>query len=175
MDKKISTDQIIQLAEEFNIDYKLIKAVLIVEASNSGFDPRTGKIKIQFEPHWFEKYTRTKILNGVEVQSAEWEAYNKAAAIDSEKAMLSTSWGMGQIMGFNYGLAGYKSVQAMVNEFQLSEYFQVKGMLNFIKNTGLLRYLKAKDWRAFAKGYNGKNYEKFDYHNRLEKAYKKLI
>jgi hypothetical protein len=173
MDKFITTDMIISLCKDFGLDPDVVKAVIIVEAGNSGFDQRSGLVKIQFEPGYFEHYERTKILNGVEDQPQEWEAFNKAAQINLEHAMMSTSWGMGQIMGANHNDAGYKSVHAMVNDFKASEYYQLKGMLTFISNNKMMfTALKFKNWEVFASLYNGKQYKKFNYVPRLEKAYK---
>jgi len=177
MSKSITTDQIKKLAEEFNIDYKLIQTVFIVESSGSGFDKNTGLIKIQFEPHKFKKYTNIDILNGIEGQAKEWEAFNRACCIDAKAAKLATSWGLGQVLGENYGLAGYISVDKMVNEFNINEYYQLKGMINFIVNTGIIKYLKAKDWHNFAMGYNGKKYKLYSnppYNEKLKTAYEKL-
>jgi hypothetical protein len=176
MNKRISTEEIKQLATEAGLEPALAKAVVIVEAGNSGFDARTGKIKIQFEPHVFKRYTGLTIENGVELQTAEWKAFEIASKIDHQSAMLSTSWGMGQIMGFNHLAAGYDSVQAMVSEFKLSEFWQIRGMLTFIQaHKPMLLALKVKDWDGFARLYNGKNYKKYNYASRLADAYTKAL
>lgn len=160
-----------ELADEFGIELRALNAVLKVESSGSGFGS-SGKVKIQFEPYHFNKYTGVRVANGVERQAAEYKAYFKAVEIDLEAAMLSTSWGLGQIMGFNYKAAGYKLVDNMVLSFNASEYYQLKGMLNFIKsNKKLYRALKDKDWATFARYYNGKYYAKFNYDTRLAEAY----
>jgi hypothetical protein len=44
---------------------------------------------------------------------------------------------------------------------------------NFLKSTRLDRFLRAKDWVAFAKGYNGAGFAKNNYHKRLNTAYLK--
>jgi len=160
-----------ELADEFGVELRALKAVLKVESSGSGFG-KDGKVKIQFEPYHFRKYTDIRIDNGVEGQTVEYEAYFKAVEIDQKAAMLSTSWGLGQIMGFNHKAAGYSVVDNMVLSFNASEYYQLKGMLNFIKsNKKLYQALKDKDWATFARYYNGKYYKKFNYDTRLAAAY----
>lgn len=160
-----------ELADEFGIELRALKAVLKVESAGSGFGT-SGKVKIQFEPYHFKKYTGIRVANGVERQEAEYKAYYKAVEIDQEAAMLSTSWGLGQIMGFNHKAAGYKLVSNMVLSFNASEYYQLKGMLNFIKsNRKLYQALKDKDWATFARYYNGKYYKRFNYDTRLAEAY----
>ena len=44
---------------------------------------------------------------------------------------------------------------------------------NYIRNTGLLKYLKNKNWAAFARIYNGPSYAARRYHTRLASAYLK--
>ncbi len=47
-----------KIAEDFKIDWKILAAFISVESGGKGFDPKTGKIIIQFEPVWF----RDKII-----------------------------------------------------------------------------------------------------------------
>lgn len=176
MNKLVQNIEIKQLAKEFGLEFAEVKGVTLVEAAGCGFDMSSGKIKIQFEPGYFEKFTQKRILNGVEGQSKEWEAFNTAYAINPDAAMKSTSWGLPQIMGANYQLAGYSSVQLMVNEFKIGEYYQLKGMLNFIKNQpSLYNALKLHDWARFARLYNGPNYKVNDYDIKLAAAYAKAL
>lgn len=161
-----------ELADSFGIELRALKAVLKVESAGSGFSKKTGKIKIQFEPYHFRKYTGIRVANGVERQNAEYKAYFDAMEMDQEAAMLSTSWGLGQVMGFNHKAAGYKKVNDMVATFNSSEYYQLEGMLNFIKaNRKLYQALKDKDWATFARYYNGKYYARYSYDTRLAEAY----
>lgn len=161
-----------ELANKFGIELRVLKAVLKVESAGKGFSKKTGDIKIQFEPYHFRKYTGIRIANGVEKQSAEYKAYFVAMMKDEESAMLSTSWGLGQVMGFNHKAAGYGTVQEMVSTFNTSEYYQLEGMLNFIKaNRKMYTALKTKDWATFARYYNGKYYARFKYDTRLAEAY----
>ncbi len=174
MGKLISLQEKTDLAKKFGIEYKALNAVFMVESSGSGFDKTTGKIKIQFEPYWFQKYTGMKVPNGVENQPAEWAAYDSAYKINADAALKSTSWGLGQVMGFNFKAAGYKDAAAMVDSFTTSEANQLEGMLNFIKATPkMLLALQQKDWATFAKYYNGPKYKEFNYDNRLAAAYAK--
>lgn len=174
MAKFLSLPDKIALAKEFGIEYKALNAVFLVESSGSGFDRKTGKIKIQFEPYWFQKYTGKRIANGVENQPAEWLAYEAAFKINSNAALLSTSWGLGQVMGFNHKAAGFKDPASMVASFEESEYNQLRGMLNFIKaNPKMLLGLQNKDWATFARYYNGPKYKDFKYDTRMAEAYAK--
>lgn len=173
---EITSDEIAKLSLEMGLSVALIKTVMLVESSGSGFDAKTGLIKIQFEPHWFFTFSKTKILNGVELQKAEYEAYNQAYAINKEAAMKATSWGLGQVMGFNHKAAGYKSVADMVDAFRMGEYYQLKGMLSFIRfDRTMFLALKNLQWETFARLYNGKNYKENEYDLKLKRAYERLI
>lgn len=173
--KILSLDEKIELANLFGIEPNVLLAVMAVESSGSGYDKVTQQIKVQFEPYWFNIYTGIRIPNGVEGQMKEWEAFHYAESKNSDAAYMSTSWGLGQIMGFNHESAGYSSAKAMADAFKESEYNQLKGMLSHIKSKKkMYAALIQKDWPTFAYYYNGKEYRKFDYDNRLNEAYHKL-
>ena len=54
-----------------------------------------------------------------------------------------------------------------------SEYDQLRLFANYVRNTGLLKYLKTKNWAAFARVYNGPSYAARGYHTRLAAAYRR--
>ena len=85
--------------------------------------------------------------------------------------MASCSWGMFQIMGFNYHLAGAFDIINYVAEAKRSEAAHLMAFGEFIKSTSLLDALREKRWADFARGYNGAGYRVNKYDERLEKAY----
>lgn len=187
---KVTKEQIQQLATENGIEYAALMAFLEVEGSGKGFDSATGKILIQFEPLWFKKNVKDWenhkgkgiwVNNKVENQANEWAAFNDAFYEDQEAAMLSTSIGMCQIMGFNFKQAGYNSVSEMWDDFKKGEYEQVKSLIHFIKaNTKLYNAVKSKSWGTVASIYNGAGYKEMarknnqvPYDEKLSKAYVK--
>lgn len=122
-----------------------------------------------------QKYPPTsypRIDKVVEVVAANHKGGQKAGI---EIAALSTSWGLGQIMGFNHKLCGFSSAADMAQEFSKGEYYQLKGMLEFIKTKGILDDLRAGRWDEFAKGYNGEDYRDRNYHGRLKNAYVRWV
>lgn len=182
--KKITDQQIADLACANGLEYAALKAFISVESGGIGFDPKTGKIIIQFEPHIFRKYATYSNLrdalwyivnsNRVEGQVNEWKAFNAAFRIDAKSALLSTSIGLMQVMGFNFGKCGYGSVNDMWDDFKKGEYEQVKGAVNFIKATPkLYAGLKKKDFAQVAYYYNGANYGLGKYDIKLQAAYEK--
>ena len=52
---KITNDQIREIANRFSLEFAALKTFIEVESGGSGFDKRTGKLLIQFEPHWFKR------------------------------------------------------------------------------------------------------------------------
>lgn len=182
--------EIDKLAENLGVESAALRAVLTVESGVFGFD-KSKRPKALFERHHFYKHLKGKpdVLQqavnaglaypdwgekpypkGSDAVYAEIEA---ACNLDLDAALLSVSWGLGQIMGSNYKLVGCDSVQQMVEQAKESEIAQLKQMANFIKSTGLLDELQRKDWAAFAKGYNGPKYAVNGYDTKLAAAYEK--
>ena len=118
---------------------------------------------------------QTTQANGVEGQAREWLAFNAAFALAPKAALLSTSWGLPQMMGFNYAALGYASVDEMVDAFRASEANQLRGMLRFLSSKpALARAVRAREWAVVAYYYNGAAYKQFNYDKRLAAAYAAL-
>ena len=193
MNKFLSDQDFKDLGTEFGIEPACIRAIFKVEAGGkSGFlkeDP--SKPVTLEEGHIFYKYGKQK---GLDVNSlcisyptvcykswtkqyyktglAEYARYELAASINTEVAMLATSWGCGQVMGFNYKACGYNTVKAFVNDMYLSEKLQLRAMCMFIKsNSKMFNALRNKDWKTFAYCYNGPSYASNKYDTKLAKAY----
>lgn len=178
----LSKDQITIIAESIGVDYASLMAFISVESGGLGFV--NGRIVIQFEPAWFRKkapYAPSGLwrLNKVENQTQEYKAFSEAFRINPTAAMQSTSWGLGQIMGFHYKLLGYATVNEMVEDFKKGKYQQVLGIAKFIKGTpALLKALRSKNWHLVAVYYNGAGYKALadkygrePYNISMEKAY----
>jgi len=184
--RAISEADIRELADLHSVRPAHLDAVLQVEAAGSGFllnEPHPARPKILFEAHWFYRLTRfpvsktrpdlssrrwnRKLYKG---GSAEWRRLHDACTFDPTQALKSASWGLGQVMGFNYVAAGCESIEQFVVEAFTGERKQFNHMLNFIENNGLMGHLRAGRWAAFAKGYNGAGYRKNRYDERLAAA-----
>jgi len=195
----LTKTDITQIANSVGLDYARLMAFISVESGGQGFT-NDGHLIIQFEPVWFHRYliqfkiahtynvevdsngrkkyvieeNGKRIVNGVEGQTSEWIAFNTAFSIHPKAAMLSTSIGMTQIMGFNYRAAGYNSVDEMYDAFKKGEYNHVQAMATFIKNNShLYTALRNKDWKTCAYYYNGENYAVNHYDSKLAAAYLK--
>ncbi len=162
-----------------DIDGASVWSVISVETSGVGFlsDRRP---KILFERHVFSRLTKGKydeshpdISNpqpgGYGPSGAhQYERLWDAMALDHDAALMSSSWGLGQVMGFNFQAAGFAGVEEMVSAMKDSEGDQLMAMMRFVKNMGLDGPLREKDWQAFARGYNGQEYAEKEYDRKLE-------
>lgn len=170
-------------AEFLNCDVAAIKAVVQIEAGGGGFFT-DGRPKILFEAHWFDHYTKGKYRDlhpnlssprwnrslykgGV----AEYSRLDAAKKLNNWAALMSTSWGLGQVMGFNHKACGYVTVEDFVRDMYISEGKQLLAMCGFIKSKNLDDALRAKDWSKFAYGYNGEGFAVNAYHTKLASAY----
>lgn len=174
------------IAVKYGLTYAQLMAFIEVESGGRGFI--NGKLVIQFEPAWFKKYapfapSGAWSLNKVENQEKEYKAFNDAFAKNKIAAMMSTSIGLPQIMGFHYATLGYKSVGDMWDDFKRGEYQQVEALAKFIKaSPALWNNLKANNWHGVAVNYNGagykelaKKYGREPYNVSMEKAYNKYL
>lgn len=103
--------------------------------------------------------------------SAEWKRLELAMDLDVEAACQSTSYGGYQIMGFNCLVCGYKTAAEMAVAFAESESVQFLSLVKFIKgNPNMLTALRKGNWAGFAEAYNGKDYAKNKYDEKLAAA-----
>jgi hypothetical protein len=77
------------------------------------------------------------------------------------------------VLGENHVAAGFETVQAMVTAMVEGEPAQLAAMIDFIKANHLDDELRAHNWPALARGYNGPNYAKFGYDTKLAAAFAK--
>ncbi len=195
MSKFITENDFVELANQFSIEVAALKAIFKVEAGGkSGFLKENPDIPVTLEEgHIFYKYLQNKHKNAAEIAEKypdicykawtkkyyktglnEYKRYLKAKEIDEECAMMATSWGMGQCMGFNYKACGYNSVKSFVDAMYESERNQLLAMCNFIKsNNKMYMALKNKDFNTFASIYNGPGQVEY-YGSKLKQAYDSL-
>lgn len=114
-------------------------------------------------PSWTKKY----YLTG----DQEYDRIKKAFQVSPEAAMMSSSLGMFQIMGFNYKASGCQNVGEFWAKSVRSELSQLDMFAQFITNQGSLKYLRNLDWANFARLYNGPGYSSNQYDIKLQRAY----
>lgn len=174
----LSTRAVDFTAEALDVGLPAIWAVLTVETSGCGFlvDRR---LQILFERHKFHAATDGRfdeiapdlsdaVPGGYgEAGSHQYERLHRAIALDGNAALESTSWGLGQIMGFNAAKVGFADVTDMIEKFRDSEDQQLGAMMRFIERAQLAPALRAENWAAFARRYNGDDFRKNGYDDKL--------
>ena len=105
------------------------------------------------------------------LKGSNFNTLESALELDDHCAMLATSYGIFQIMGFNHKSAGYDTVSKFVEAMSKSEENQIKAFCHFIKNNGLISTIDKLDFATFARRYNGPNYAQNNYDVKLRKAY----
>jgi hypothetical protein len=87
--------------------------------------------------------------------------------IHRSATLKSVSWGLGQVMSIHWRWLEYESVQALVESVRSGLAGQVSLMMVYIRKTGLLEAIRARDWAAFARGYSGPAYKAHGYDREL--------
>jgi hypothetical protein len=178
----LTADDIQAAAKLFDIEAAAIYAVSEVESGGrTGFDSK-GRPKILFEARWFHTFTAGKYdCSHPHLSQATWEGartyYGKgqwnrlleASVLDPESALKSASWGKFQVMGFNH--SGFANVFDFCDGMFTSEREHLRSFLAYCKDHGLIRFLRARDWERFAKGYNGSEFKQSRYDQKLRNAY----
>lgn len=176
-----------------------IRAVAEIEAPRGGY-LNDGQVTILFERHIFHrltggahggarapvpaKYSEAGLISessttppgGYGPPSLQHVRLQTAVELDRDAALQSASWGRFQIMGFNWKLAGYESLQAFVTGMiSGGEAEHLRAFCCFIRgNEELAQALRDRDWSTFARIYNGRAYAKHNYHGRIAEAYQRL-
>lgn len=180
-----------EVAKRLGVEVAAIKAVVDIEAGSThqGFSA-PGVPLINFDLTMFRRFAGKKGINLGKYQQSHAVVFSRpnakrygsqqaaqharlkaARTIDNTTAVEGTFWGMFQIGGFNWKKCGTESINDFVDKMSRSERDQLELFANFIETSGLLKHLKAKNWAAFAKGYNGPSYAARGYHTRLASAY----
>ena len=183
----ITDKDFIAAAKILKCDIAAIKAVCHVEAPNGGFGAYGDPI-ILFEGHWFHRFTSgiydidypdisykkwTKKFYG-RSQIIEYKRYNTAFSLSADSAIMSTSWGKFQIMGFNFAVCGFPTVNHFIDAMWRHEKDHLNAFCNYIKGVGLDDELRLLRWDKFAYKYNGPEYRKNKYAEKLASAYSKF-
>ena len=189
----ISDEDIETRAKGMGVEAAALKAVWKVDTGGHGGFLANGDPMILFQGHIFWQQLRTRGLNPQNYVKGnedilhqrldkskfvggvgEWERLERAVAIHEDAALSSASWGMFQIMGFNYGKCGCKSVQEFVSKMKESEVAQLDLFVAFLKsNSKMVEALKNLSWVEFARLYYGPT-EYNIYAEKLSKAYAAL-
>jgi hypothetical protein len=180
--KPLSQAGLDQAADAVGVELPALWAVMTVETRGCGFLADRRPV-ILFERHIFHRRTEGKhTTKAPDISDASAGGYGpsgdhqyqrlaRAIKYDRMAALESASWGLGQVMGFNFAVAGHASAEAMVTAMRESEDAQFQAMINFIIGNQLAKHLQAADWGKFAYYYNGKDFQKNRYDEKLARAH----
>ncbi len=183
--KRLDDTDLPRIGARIGVGEDELHAFMDVEAAGSGFDGK-GRPKMLFEPHvFYRNLTGAKRDQAVKAGLAyeRWgtrpypkDSYprlEKAVAIDEAAALRSASWGLGQVLGENFRLVGYRSPGAMVRAFMDDEEAHLDAIVDFLIARGIDDDLRRHDWAAVARAYNGPGYAKHGYDRRMAQAFAK--
>ena len=178
-----------QLAHRIAVGEDHFQAFLNVESRSRGFGGE-GRPLILNEPHVFYRNLRgaerdRAVAAGLayprwgekpypKSQDGRYEWLKAAMEINEAAALKSCSWGMSQILGENFSMVGFDTIQAMVRAFMNDEEEHVEAMVKFILASGIDDDLRAERWHTVARVYNGPGYEKNHYHAKMANEFRKL-
>lgn len=186
-----SKKEIDTIANELGVEPAALMAVVEVESGGRFFAIVDGREEplIRFEGHYFDRRLSPEKREAARAaglasplagaianpgsQAARWRLVEAAAAIDRKAAYESTSWGAGQVMGAHWAWLGYADVDALVAEARSGAAGQLRLMARYLDKAGLVPAIRARDWAAFARGYNGPAYAQNGYDRRIAEAYGK--
>lgn len=181
-------------ANEIGVHPAALAAVADVESTGEGFLP-SGLPKILFEAHVFWKQLQKIGIDPKAIQEAaphicqptwsagrkyyvggqrEWERMWAAQKFDIDAAYASASWGLFQLMGFNWRAAGFDHIRDFVIAHKRNEEEHLRAICRWMKSNGLAARLANLNWRTFALGYNGPGQVEL-YATRLERAYRRRL
>jgi hypothetical protein len=171
-------------AQHVDVEPAVLWSVVVVETSGCGFLP-DRRPSILFERHIFSARTQHRFdashaaisgsAGGYGPPGAhQYERLAEAIACDRRAALESASWGLGQVMGFNAALAGFRNAEDMITQMMRSENEQILGMVRFMRASGMHTALQRRDWTAFARSYNGPGFATNRYHEKLAAAHTRL-
>jgi hypothetical protein len=145
---------IFQQAQSYDLPVETTLAVFFVE-SKMAYHPKTGLVIIRFEPAVFRRKAGKSVYYSRGGQQDEWQNLGRAYGVNPEAALLSTSYGLPQLMGFNWQVTRHPSLTAMVLAFQDSCVEQVAGFFGFVESNRLVRFIRNANWQEFTRRYNG--------------------
>jgi hypothetical protein len=172
-------------ARSLGCEVAAVKAIAAVESAGRGFLP-SGRPKILFESHVFGRLTQhayDHLFPDISTRHAshalyrggehEYQRLMKAMLLQRAPALKATSWGKFQILGEGCREAGLPDLESFVTGMCQSERAQLDAFCAFVRSKKLVDALKEHHWAVFAKGYNGPEYWKRHYDQRIKEEFEK--
>lgn len=178
-----SLDALTTAARHLGVELAAIQAFADVERGPwSAFLP-SGEPLALFERHLFHRYTDGRFdetapdvsattMGGYGPLARQHARIRRACALDREAALRATSWGLWQVLGNNWDVCGYSTLDAFVAEAYVDVNGHLRLFVAFVAaSSALVRAIRARDWATAARLYNGSGYAEHAYDTRLAAAY----
>jgi hypothetical protein len=174
---------------------RALRAVAAVESGALGAFLETDEPVILYERHLFSRFTHGKfdghalppnfpmawgVLSdprpgGYGPPTVQHRKLEAACAMNRDAALRATSWGAFQILGDNFLVCGYLTLQAFVNAMYRSADDHLIALACFIKSDHRqVDAIRSRDWTSFARLYNGPAFARNQYDVKLATAYRRL-
>lgn len=174
-------DDYLALAARTGLEAPTLYALRRVEGGPGGFDSQ-GRPWLVFETQVFSRLTKHLYDEGHPDLAAagihrpappdrQWALLAEAHALDADAAYRASSFGMFAILGENYRRLGFASAGEMAWFSAQSESNQLELLVRYLHFSRDLDRLKQRDWRAFARSFNGPSAEDRQYPGKLAAAY----
>lgn len=179
------------IAKSRGLSPEALAAVVEVESNGVAFAKIDGRDVplIRIEGHYFDRLVPSKkqkqardaglaspkagAVKNPKSQRDRYQILQRMCDIDRDAAIMSCSWGVGQVMGVHWSKLGFSSASDFRMFVMSSLKNQIEVMVRFIEYSGLLDELKRQDWAGFARVYNGPAYKKNAYDTKMAKAYRR--
>lgn len=184
-DTALVTQDYVASGGRLGINPAYVMAFAEVEAAGAGFTQNFPKIL--FEPHRFSKMTGHRFdASHPTISYPRWgqrpyprntqERYQqllKAVGLDVYAGFAAASYGKFQILGENFAACGYDTPYEFAFAMAYDEPTQLRAFERFLRETGILAWLKVGNWVQVAKRYNGPAYASHRYDVRLAQSARK--
>lgn len=177
----VTDAEIETLATRLGCTAKQLKAMAKVESGGSAYD-KQGRPKILFERHLFHRHalkdhppSAWNNPNPGGYNEDSWEKLTRAACQEVDAAFGAVSWGKFQVLGMHWRGLGYPSPLEMAYSTVTGEAAHYEMLARYIERFNLKAALaklstNPADNVALARGYNGPQFKRFRYDEKLAEA-----
>lgn len=185
-------DYIVKRCQAAGLEPEKVFAFLKVETGNVVYTKVNGKDEplIRLEGHYFKKYLSAdklaravkaglagayKVVKNPASQVKRYERLAECKKIDYDAAIMSHSWGVGQVMGDHWKKLGYLNAREFETKLRSGFEGQFDAVWAYLVSFNILPHLKRGDWSAVAALYNGPDYKSNNYDKKMRDEYERLI
>ncbi len=166
--QRLTEADVERVAGQLGIEPRKVWAVSSVEAAAHGF-LADGRPELLYEAERFHiksggqfdaahpnlsSPTWNPMLYGA-AGPHQYDRLAEAMELDRDAALQACSWGMFQVLGENYRMVGFDTIDDFVAAMCESEGRHLDAFAAYCTAKKLLDYLRTGDWARFALGYNG--------------------